>query len=488
MVLSFGAGYGTLRTMPRFAWRPVAAITLATIAVLAVTATQYGLHRDELYFLVLSHHPAWGYVDQPPVTPMLIRLSTELFGDAPWAVRLPAIILGPAAIPVLALLARELGGARAAQVLAAAGGFCAFVLVSGHLILTTTLDIPLSGLAMLFVVRALRTSPRWWLAVGVVTGLSLYNKQLIPMLLLGIAAGLLIAGPRRMLVSPWLWAGVIVAVIGGLPNLLYQLTHDFPQLDMASALAQDKGGDNRALFLPLQIVLFGATLVPVIVAGFVALIRDARLRCIAWAYLVVVVFVLVSGSAPYYTFGLMMPMFAAGCVATAKWAEGRGGRWTFVVAGVVVSEALGAVVALPLLPVDVLKNTPIGAINQTAPDQIGWPRYVQQIVAARPPGAPIIANNYGEYGALEYQGVRDVYSGHNQLRYYGGPPDSATVVLAVGFDNPVALRQLFASCTDAGSLDSGTGVDNEEQGRVIWVCRDPVAPWPTLWPQFYHYS
>jgi 4-amino-4-deoxy-L-arabinose transferase-like glycosyltransferase len=474
--------------MSRFAWRPVAALTVATIAVLAITATQYGLHRDELYFLVLSHHPAWGYVDQPPLTPMLVRLSTQLFGDAPWAVRLPANLLGPLAIPVLALLARELGGARAAQVLAAAGGFCAFVLVSGHLILTTTLDIPLTGLALLFVIRALRRDSRWWLAVGVVTGLSLYNKQLILLLVVGIAAGLLIAGPRRALLSPWLWAGVLVAAVGGLPNLLYQITHDFPQLDMASALADEKGGDNRILFFPLQILLLGVTLVPLMVAGFVSLIRDARLRCLGWAYLVVAAFVLVTGSGPYYTFGLMMPLFAAGCVVAARWAAGHAGRWTLVVSGVVVSELLGAVVALPLVPVDTLKSTPIGAINQTARDQIGWPRYVQQIVAARPAGAPIIADNYGEYGALDYYGVQDVYSGHNQLRYYGRPADSTTVVLTVGFDNPAGLLRIFRSCVDSGTLDSGTGVDNEEQGRVIRVCRDPVAPWPTLWPQFYHYG
>jgi 4-amino-4-deoxy-L-arabinose transferase-like glycosyltransferase len=474
--------------MSRFAWRPVAAITLATVAVLAVTATRYGLHRDELYFLILSHHPAWGYVDQPPLTPMLVRLSTEVFGDAPWAVRLPAIVLGPLAIPVFALLARELGGGRAAQVLAAAGGCCAFVLVSGHVILTTTVDIPLSGLVILFVIRALRDDGRWWIAVGVVTGLSLYNKQLIPLLLLGIAAGLLIAGPRRVLLSPWLWLGVIVAVIVGLPNVLYQVTHDFPQLDMAAALSDDKGGDNRVLFFPLQIVLLGAPLVPLVVAGFINLLRDRRLRSIGWGYLVVALFVLVSGSGPYYTFGLMMPLFAAGCVVTARWAAGRSWRWTLVVTGVVVSELLGAVVALPLVPVDVLKSTPIGAINQTAGDQIGWPRYVRQIVAARPPGAPIITGNYGEYGALDYYGVRDVYSGHNQLRYYGEPPASASVVLAVGFDDPAGLRRLFGSCVDSGRLDSGTGVDNEEQGRVIWVCRDPVAAWPSLWPQFYHYD
>jgi len=202
----------------------------------------------------------------------------------------------------------------------------------------------------------------------------------------------------------------------------------------------------------------------------------------------VAVFVLVSGSGPYYPFGLMMPLFAAGCVVTERWAEGRAGRWALVGTGVVVSQLLGAVVALPLVPVAVLKDTPIGAINQTARDQIGWPVYVRQIVAVRPVGAPIIANNYGEFGALDYYGVQDVYSGHNQLRYYGEPPAAATVVLAVGFDDPAGLRTIFGSCVDSGSLDSATGVDNEEQGRVIWVCRDPVLPWPSLWPRFYHYG
>jgi hypothetical protein len=474
--------------MSRYAWRPVAAITLATAVVLAVTVNRYGFHRDELYFLVLSRHPAWGYVDQPPLTPMLIRLSTAIFGDALWAVRLPAIVLGPMAIPVLALLARELGGGRAAQVLAAAGGFCAFVLVSGHVILTTTVDIPASGLVLICVIKALRDDSRWWIAAGVATGLSLYNKQLVPLLLLGVGAGLLIGGPRRALLSPWLWLGAVVAAIVGLPNLLYQITHDFPQLDMAATLAQDKGTDNRILFLPMQFLLIGVPLAPVTVAGFVSLLRHPRLRALAWGYVAVAVFVLATGSAFYYPFGLLMTLFAAGCVATARWAARSWLRWAPVVLAVLISAASGAVVALPLVPVNRLRDTPIGAINQTARDQIGWPRYVQQILAVRPGNAPIIANNYGEYGALDHAGVPGVYSGHNQLWYYGYPPAGAGTVVAVGFDDARGLRNLFAACTPGGRLDSGTGVDNEEQGRTIWLCREPVASWPALWPMFQHYG
>jgi len=404
---------------------------------------------------------------------------------------------------VLALLARELGGGRAAQVLAAFAACCAFVLISGHVFLTATVDIPLSALVLLFVIRALlRDEPRWWLAVGVVTGLSLYNKQLLPMLFLGVAGGLLIAGPRRVLRSRELWLGVLIALVLGLPNLIYQVSHDFPQLTMARALADHKGDDNRVLFIPMQLLLLGPPMAAVWIAGWIQLFRRPQwrpVRALAWAYPLVAVFMFVTGSAFYYAFALQLPLLAAGCVVTAQWAAGRRARWSLVIVALVVSDVVGAFVALPLVPQSQVGGTPIGAINQTARDSIGWPTYVRQVAdvyAALPAqdraNAVLLANNYGEYGSLEYFGGRyglpAVYAGQNQLYEYGPPPATATVVVAVGFDNPAVLRGAFASCTAAGKLDDGVGVDNEEQGRIIWVCRSPVEAWPQLWGRFHHYD
>ncbi len=494
------AGAGAL---PGFAWRPVALLTLATMALLAATAHWYGFHRDELYFRVLSRHLDWGYVDQPPLVPLLIRASTEVFGDSLLALRLPAIILGPLAIAVLALLARELGGGRAAQLLAAGCGACAYVLISGHTFLTSTLDIPISGLVLLFTIRALlRDEPRWWLLVGLLLGLSFYNKELLPLLFVGVAAGLVIAGPRRALLSRWLWLGVLIAVLVGLPNLIYQVTHDFPQLTMGRALSEHKGGENRALFFPMQFLLWGPPVAALWIAGWIRLLRDPRwrpLRAFAWAYPLIAVFVFVTGSGFYYPFGLMLPLVAAGCVVSARWAAGRRGRWALLVAAVVVSDVVGSAVAVPLVPVGTLRDTPIGAINQTARDQIGWPTYVSQLAAvyAQLPEsdrsrAVILTSNYGEYGAVDFYGpaygLPPVYAGQNQLFEYGPPPQSATVVVAVGFDNPARLQSVFGSCEQAGELDNGVDVDNEEQQRTIWVCRDLIQPWSTVWERFHHYD
>jgi hypothetical protein len=488
--------------LPRFAWRPVGIVTAAVLLLLALTANQYGYHRDELYFRVLGQHPAWGYVDQPPLTPLLARASTALFGDNLVALRLPAILCAALTVVITALLARELGGGTTAQALAAAGISSTFVLLAGHVLLTASPDMVVWTLVILFASRALlRGEPLYWLAAGLTVGLGLYNKQLIVLLLIGLLAGLLIAGPRRELRSPWLWAGVAIALVVGLPNLIYQATHGWPQVTMSRAIAANKGHDDRVFFVPLQLVLLGWPVAPIWIAGLVRLLRDAvwaPVRAFAWAYPVVCVIVLVTGGQGYYTFGLLAFLYAAGCVVTARWVAGRTWRWGWTVAALAVSAAGALVIGLPLIPVTSLGSTPVPAINQTARDSVGWPTYVRQVadaVAALPPAdraqAVLLTGNYGEHGALARYGARyhlpAVYSGQNQLYYLGPPPDSATVVVTVGLGLS-NVEQWFASCNQVGTLDNGVGVDNEEQGNPIVVCRQPKRPWRDLWPNFQQYD
>src|SRR5213595_2998997 len=207
------------RSLPRVAWRPAAVIAAMMVALLVATIDRYGYHRDELYFRVLAGHPAWGYVDQPPLTPMLAKLGIALFGDHLWSIRVWSIGCAVAAVLLVAALTREFGGGTGAQVLAAVGSCSSLVLVGGHLLSTASVDLVVWLLVILFAVRALlRRAPRWWLAAGVAAGLGLSNKQLVVLLLIGLLAGLLIAGPRAELRSPWLWAGAGIALLLGAPN------------------------------------------------------------------------------------------------------------------------------------------------------------------------------------------------------------------------------------------------------------------------------
>src|SRR5206468_6169596 len=102
-------------TRSRFARLPVLSAAAPMAVLLTAFSNRYGYHRDELYFRMLR--PAWGYVDQPPLAPMLVRSFSQL-SDSAWAIRLPATLAAAGSVLVVALIAREVGGGRAAQALA----------------------------------------------------------------------------------------------------------------------------------------------------------------------------------------------------------------------------------------------------------------------------------------------------------------------------------------------------------------------------------
>jgi 4-amino-4-deoxy-L-arabinose transferase-like glycosyltransferase len=484
-------------TRPPLARGPVYAAALTLGVLLTAASGGYGYHRDELYFRLLR--PAWGYVDQPPLTPLLARGFTGLLGDAVWAERVPATLATMVSVVVVALVTREFGGGRAAQALSAWGyAFASIPLIMGHALLTSTIDLPVWPAVVLFIARAvLRAQPRWWLAAGAVVGLSMYNKLLVAVLLVALAAGLAATAPRRLL-SRWVLAGVALALIVGAPNLVYQVTHSWPQLSMGRALAANNAGEVRVAMWPFLLLMLGPPLVPVWVAGWVALWRRPQwrsMRFVAVAFPVLLVLVCLMGAQFYYPFGLLAVLWAVGCVPACEWASGRGRR-RLLVAGVAVNAAVSMVLALPLVPVDMLHVTPIAGTNQVARDSIGWPTYVRQIASAwaTVPSAErhrtvVLASNYGEAGAVDRYGARyglpAVYSAQNALYDQARPPADATTAVVVGGQWHEATA-LFASCTVATHLDNALDVDTEEQGEPVGVCRGPIGGWSRVWPALRH--
>ena len=172
---------------------------------MAVSA-RYGYVRDELYFLAAGHHLAFGYVDQPPLTPLIARLSAVLSGNTLVGLRVvPA--LGLAALVVLtAAMSRLLGAGRAGQLLAAlAVATCAEYLGAMHELTTTMPDFVFWAVTLLLVMRLLTSQdPRWWLAIGGCAGVASEAKWNIAFLVAALAAGFLATDARRLLRSRYL--------------------------------------------------------------------------------------------------------------------------------------------------------------------------------------------------------------------------------------------------------------------------------------------
>ncbi|MET0694410.1 MAG: glycosyltransferase family 39 protein [Propionibacteriaceae bacterium] len=487
--------------LPPLARGPVVSAMVALAVVLSAFSQAYGYHRDELYFRMLPL--AWGYLDQPPLTPLLVRAFSAL-ADEPWAIRIPATVCAVASVLVLAVITRELGGGRRAQLLCAwSYAFAASPLLFGHVMLTSSLDLVVWPLVVWLVIRALlRDQPRCWLVAGIVVGLSLYNKWLIATLLISLVAGLLIAGPRRVLATRWPWLAAGLALVIGSPNLVYQWAHDWPQLRIGAGLSAENAAEVRIQMWPFLALLLGPPLVAIWIAGIVALIRrpswrPARFLVPAFAVLLAITWA--GGTQIYYPLGLLVVLFAAGCVPVADFLAGAAKGWrVLAVALLVLNAAVSAVIGLPVLPLRVLGDSPVPGINQTAADQVGWPTYVRQIdraYRALPPAerarTAIIVSNYGEAGAVARYGpelgLPAAVSGHNQLYDEARPPAGADVALIVGGQDARVAGD-FDSCARVGVLDNGLGVDNEEQGEPIAVCRGPRSDWATLWPKFRHFD
>ncbi len=480
---------------------PVRGAAAAVSGLLLALSGRYGYHRDELYFLQAGRHLAWGYPDQPPLVPLIARVMSGLAPDSVVVLRLPSTLTAAAIVVLTGLIAGELGGGRAEQGLAAGcAAASAVVLATCHLLSTATYGLlAWTALSALLVRLLLGSEQRLWLAAGLVAGVGMLANPLVAVLGFGVLAGVLIAGPREVLRSRWLWAGALLAALIAAPYLAWQAGHGWPQLEISRAIAAGSSGTSepRALFLPYQLVLVSPVLVPIWVAGLVRLFRDpalCRLRALAWAYPVLAVVFVVTGGKPYYLAGLYPLLLAAGAAPAVAWAGRRRRRlrrW-LLAAAVVFSVVVGGTVTLPVLPLDALAGSHLVAVSYDLGEQVGWPRFaavVDGVYAGLPPSqratAVIFTSNYGEAGAVDHYGralgLPRAYSGHNGYWYWGPPPQTGGPTLAVGF-SAAELSRYWTSITPAATITNGHGVDNDEEGNVVYLCRGQPRPWAAIWP------
>ena len=80
--------------VPALAW----VIGAVFVAVELAVSGRYGFQQDELYFIVAGRHLAFGYVDQPPLVPLLSRI-TDVLGVSPTAIRIIPALAGGATAP-----------------------------------------------------------------------------------------------------------------------------------------------------------------------------------------------------------------------------------------------------------------------------------------------------------------------------------------------------------------------------------------------------
>ncbi len=486
---------------PKAEWPILLAIASAVALLHILTNGRYGFHRDELQFLSDARHLDWGFVCYPPLTPFIEHISLALFGVSLVGLRLISVLCQSLAIVVTGLMAKELGGGRLAQGTAAlAVALSPVPLFNGTEFQYTSFDFLWWVLAAYFVVCLLKSeNPRWWLAIGAALGVGLLTKYSIVFYIAGILAGVVLTSARRYLLSIWFWAGVALALVIFLPNVLWLVHHDFISYKFLQSIHTRDVRIGRADGFLLDqfricVNLFAA---PLWIAGLIGFLRSPRYRMIAFMYIVPLALFFFGKGRGYYMAGAYPMLLSMGAMMGERWLctlprWGRRTTSTVFFAGLALIGAYIIAFIIPLQASGPLRDFALKR-NGDLREEFGWDNLVHTVAQIRdslPPDQQahlgIATGNYGEYGAIEIlgaaYGLPQPIGTTNSEYLRGYPTPQPTTIIVIG-NSLEKANALFTNCRVAGHNGNSDGLKNEESERHpdIYVCGPARRPWAEFW-------
>ena len=495
------------------------ALAAAKLMLHLVCSGSYGFFRDELYYIACGRHLAWGYVDQPPLVGVLARASQWALGDSLFAIRFLPALAGAAVVFLTGWIARELGGGRFAQFLAAMGIFLAPAYLAFDSFFSMNAFEPLLWMLCAYVlIRILKAGdPRLWLLFGAVAGVGMLNKYTILVFGFSLVLGLLLTPARNSLKNRWFWLGGLIALTIFLPNLIWQALHHWPQLEVVRNAQALKNYPVTPLHFLLEQALF---LQPVALPlwlgglGWLLLSKEGRAyRCFGWAFLGVLgIFIALHGK-PYYSLPIYPVLFAAGGVAIERFLRSPGRQFAkfaypaLLIASGIITMPFGVPILsinaflqyqdfLPITKEAVTERDWKGPLPQLYADMLGWEEMaatVAQVYHRLPleqqAKCAILTGNYGEAGAIDLLGRRyglpNAISGHNNYYLWGPRGYSGEVVISLGVAYQI-LEQLFGEIQPAAIISNPYGMPVENH-LPVYICRKPKAPLAQMWPKLRYY-
>lgn len=217
----------------RRAWLLIAGVIVFRAAYVWLFSAEFDLAGDIAYYWDWGRRLDWGYYSKPPMIGWLMGLAGRLSGNAEWAIRASALVLGSGSLVAMHRLARSVFDARTALL--------TLVLVictpgNAALNLLFTIDSPLVlawTLSLWFFWRGLQQPASWlhWCMLGVAVGFGSLSKQMMlvfPLLMLVHCA--MSPADRAQLRNPRLWAAIAIGLLLLAPNLVWQQLNGWPTL------------------------------------------------------------------------------------------------------------------------------------------------------------------------------------------------------------------------------------------------------------------
>jgi len=488
-------------------------LALLTVLVHFLANGGYGYFRDELYYMACGRHLAWGYVDQPPFVALMAVVTRHLLGTSLFALRFFPALCGGLLVLLTGLMAREMGGGRYAQILAAVAVMVAPVyLAIGNYFSMNCFDQVFWALAGYIVIRILKQdNPKLWLLFGLVAGVGLMNKYSMGFLGLGIVIGLVMTPARRQLLSKWLWLGGAIAFLIFLPHILWEIHYGFPSLEFIHNATTLKNLPQTPLqFMTACTLGVGLFSLPIWLAGlgFFFLGNDGkRFRLFGWVFVSILALFLLTKAKPYYLAPAFLFLLAGGAVAIAEVIRRRNLNWLrrASIVALLAGGVMTAPFVLPVLPVESFikyqawmgvkppreERGKTGKLPQQYADMFGWENMTATVakvydsLSSEDKRKCVIgASNYGEAGAIDFfgkkYGLPNAISSHNSY-WMWGPGDKPSEILIVVGGNPKDYHAIYADVEQAATITSEYAVPYETD-LPVYVCRRPKTTLQQVWP------
>ena len=489
-------------------------IAACKLAVHLYAGRHYGYFVDELYYLACSRHLDWGYVDQPPLIAVIVWVWRSVLGQSLPALRLLPALAGVAEVVLTALMARELGGKRFAQALAALAALVAPALLGADGILTMNAFEPLFWMGCSYLlIRLIKTEDtKLWIWFGVLAGFGLENKYSMLIFGTGLVLGLLLSSERGLLASRWLWVGGAIAFLIFLPNLIWNVQHHFPFLELQANIRAN-GRDvplGPVAFFQQEILLMNPLALTIWLGGlwfYFGTKAGKPFRAIGWAWIFTAAVIVALSPRVYYLFPAFPVLFAGGGVLWEQLLARPKLAWLkFAYPALMIAVgALLAPLAIPVLPPETyirytkaigleqprIENHQLGPLPQIFADQFGWDEMaatVARVYNSLPQDVrahtAIFAQTYGQAGAIDLfgpkYGLPPAISGH-QSYFLWGPRGYTGQSMIVMDDRQKDLEELFTSVHKVAHLDHPYSMPY--QHFDIFYCRGMHPPLAELWPR-----
>jgi len=502
----------------------LAYLGLADFVVHMVFAGNYGYFRDELYYIVTgTQHLSLGYVDFPPLIAYIAALLNVFTGDSLFSIHVVPALVEAVLIFVAGMIARELGGGRRAQLLAAVSTLLTLTFLAvGSEFSPDALDqLWWSVLAYLMVRMVKRRERRIWVPIGLVIGIGLLTKLtlffFVGALLLSF---LIVPSGRKYLRSKWVVVAGLIAVAFALPMVYWNAVNGWPMVQFYRDFTGDFNGGGPLGFLFSQLGELNYLNIPIFIFGLYFYLRSGEakeLRALGLSFIILYVFMTVVDFKPYYLAPVYPMLFAGGAILIERSSLSKKGlhRWfgsrPYVACALLLAILL-APLLMPIFPPATLVSAygettlqsvgggsgETGPLPQVLGDRLNWNTMVSTIAqaystlpASEKSQACIFTSNYGEASAVNFLGkglgLPEVISGHNSYYIWGAGSCTGQVLITVGY-SLTADEASYQNVTLLTTITCAYCMDLENN-LPVYLCTNPTfSSIAQVWPEVRGYD